>query len=304
MPRLEEFVTFCTVVEQRSFSNAAGILGISQPAVSQQIKALEAAYGVPLLLRSSLGVTATEQGQAVYEHATQIVGLYERSKLSLHDDATELAGALSIGASTGMGEVVLPTALARYKEAYPRVSVSLHVADSDEILDRVVRHQIEIGFVGATRQDRHLQFEPFVTDRLVLVFSPSHPLARRSSVSVDELPDVPLILQQPGSGATQALRRALERSGIRPDRLNVLMEVGLQESTKNTVMTGLGGTVISRLGAVEEINNGQLVEVPIRGLDLAHEFHVATRCLWPITRAGREFLALARCAVDAASRPT
>lgn len=303
MPRLEEFVTFCTVIEQRSFSNAASSLGISQPAVSQQIKALESTYGVPLLLRSSLGVTPTEQGRAVYEYAIQIVGLYQRSKSSLHDDESDPVGALSVGASTGVGEVVVPAALARYMQACPKVRVSLHVADSDEILDRIVRHRIEIGFVGATRRDRHLRFEPFVTDRLVLVFSPGHPLAQRSSVSVEELPGIPLILQQPGSGATQTLRRALERSGLPADRLNVLAEVGLQESTKNTVITGLGGTVISRLGVAEELQDGRLVEVPIEGLDLTHEFHVVTQSLWPMTRAGREFLTFARSvAADASDR--
>jgi len=302
MPRLEEFVTFCAVVEHRSFSHAAEHLGISQPAVSQQIKALEATYDVPLLLRSSLGVTLTERGQAIYDYAVRIVGLYERSKRSLREDEEDPTGTLSVGASTGVGEVVIPIALARYKQAHPGVQVNLHVADSTEIVDRVVRDQIEIGFVGAKRRDRHLRFEPFVTDRLVLVFSPAHPLAGRANLYVEELAKVPLILQQPGSGATQALRRALERSGVSPDRLNILAEVGLQESTKHTVMTGLGGTVISRLGVAEELHDGRLVEVPIEELDLTHEFYIVTRSLWPITQAGRELLAFAHAAVEDTSR--
>jgi len=302
MPRLEEFVTFCAVVEHCSFSNAAEHLGISQPAVSQQIKALEAAYGTPLLLRSSLGVTPTERGQEVYDYAVRIVGLYERSKRSLHDDEEDPTGTLSVGASTGVGEVVIPVALARFKKAHPNVRVNLHVADSEEILDRVVRDRIEIGFVGAKRRDRHLQFEPFITDRLVLAFSPTHPLARRATLSIEELTELPLVLQQPGSGATQALRRALGQSGIPPDRLNILAEVGLQESTKHTVMTGLGGTVISRLGVAEELRDRRLVEVPIEGLDLTHEFYVVTRSLWPMSRVGRNFLTLAHAAVEEALR--
>jgi DNA-binding transcriptional LysR family regulator len=293
MPRIEEYRALCAVIEERSFSRAAARLGLSQPAVSQRIKALERTYGRCLLLRSRLGVAPTEEGKAVYDHALQIVGLYERSQRSVRDREQGI-GSLKIGASTGLGESLLPQALAQFRQSYPSLSISLHVADSGEVLERVLLQHLEIGFVGAYRPDQHLQFEPLVEDRLIFVVAPDHPLAQQKSLSIEQLTTVPLVLQQEGSGATQALRGALDRAGLSLKDLQVDMQVGLQESTKNAVMAGLGGTVISRLGASEEIRARRLVEVPLLDVDLTHSFFVVTRRLFPMPHAGEKLVDLVR----------
>jgi DNA-binding transcriptional LysR family regulator len=297
MPRLRAFVTFCTVVELRSFTRAAESLGVTQPAVSQQIKRLEDEYGASLVHREGFDVVPTDEGRIVYKYASQIVHLYERSRQHLLETANQLSGTLRVGASTGLGEVVLPTTLARFKADHPDVHVLMQVGDSSEILERILQGQIDIGFVGIKRRDRHLRFEPFVQDRLILVVSPDHEIASRKSLRLKQFLEVPLVLQQPGSGATLALREALQVQGVRLDQLNVIMEVGLQESTKTAVRSGVGGTVISRLGAIEELRAGTLVEVAVEDVELHHDFFVVSRRSLPLSRLSRAFLAAAQGAL-------
>ena len=294
MPRIETLRVFCLVVENGSFSRAAEILHLSQPAVSQQIKRLEQEYNKTLLHRDGMEVVPTEEGSAVYQYATQILRLYRKSKDSIHQEDSELSGVLSIGASTGLGECLLPIALGRFKCAHPEVKIEMDVADSAQILDQIVQGRIELGFVGMTRRDRHVTSELFVEDHLVLVVSPESAFAQHRSISLEQFLDTPLVLQQPGSGATAALRLSLRAQGIRVESLNVVMEAGLQESAKSLVSLGMGGTVISRLGILEDLRSGHLVEVHVDGLELSHDYFVAYRRDAPLSRRAREFLTVAR----------
>lgn len=290
MPRLENLNTLCKVVEQKSFSRAAKILGLSQPAVSLQMKSLETEYGVELLHRDSYEIIPTESGRAVYKAASQIIHLYERSKQQVQGLQESLRGKLLIGASTGPGEYLLPVLLGRFKHDHPQIATALRVGDSEEITDHVVGYRLELGFVGTSRRDRHLSFTPFIQDELVLVVRHNHPLAARSSITYEKLLGIPLILQQYGSGATAALYEALETYNINVNDLNIVMELGLQESTKAAVRSGLGGTIISKLGVVEELKRGILVEVPIEGMTLKREFYIVHRRTSPLTTLAHTFL--------------
>ena len=290
MPRLEELVTFCKVVEHKSFTHAAEVLELSQPAVSLQVKSLETEYGAQLLHRDGFETVPTESGRAVYELACQIVHLYERSQQQVRALGHKLDGKLSIGASTGPGECLLPVLLGQFRARHPQIDASLRVGDTDEIVDHVVGYRLELGFVGASRRDRHLCFDPFIQDQLVLIAHPDHPLAKQSSISWEELPNTPLILQQHGSGATAALYEALGEYDISASHLNVVMELGLQESTKAAVRSGLGVTIISKLGVIEELKRGVLVEVPIQDMALKRDFYVVYRRTSPLTNLARTFL--------------
>lgn len=298
MPRLEELVALCKVIEHKSFTRAAEILNLSQPAVSLQVKSLEAEYGVQLLHRDGFETVPTESGRAVYEIACQIVHLYEKSKQQVQELSHKLDGKLSIGASTGPGECLLPVLLGQFKARHPQIDASLRVGDTEEIVDHVLRYRMELGFVGASRRDRHLCFDPFIQDQLVLVAHPDHPLAGQSSVSWEELPRMPLILQQHGSGATAALYGALGEYDISASHLNIVMELGLQESTKAAVRSGLGVTIISKLGVIEELGRGVLVEVPIEGIALKRHLYAVYRRTSPLTNLARTFLEVVHQTAD------
>jgi DNA-binding transcriptional LysR family regulator len=254
------------------------------------VKSLETEYGVELLHRDGFEIIPTESGRIVYESACQIVDLYAQSRQQVRELSGKLDGKLLIGASTGPGEYLLPLLLGQFKALHPQVAITLRVGDSSEIIDCILKHQLDVGFVGTSRRDRHLHFEPFIHDQLVLVVHPDHQWADCSSISYKELLEAPLILQQHGSGATAVLCGALGEYDISASDLNVVMELGLQESTKAAVRSGLGMTIISRLGVIEELTRGVLVEVPVEGVKLQRDFYVVYRRTTPLTNLARAFV--------------
>ena len=301
MSRMDELTTLCRVIEAKSFSRAAETLGLTQPAVSMQIKALEEAYGAELLHRSGFEILPTEVGRLVYEYACQILRLYEESQQQVQSLSGRLAGSLWIGASSGPGEGLLPVLLGKFKQEHPAIRVGLRVGDSREILEAVFSRQLELGFVGRLRRDRHLTFEPFLNDQLVLVAPASHPWAKVRTIPYEELLTAPLILQQQGSGATSVLQDALREQGLSLRELNVVMELGLQESAKAAVQAGFGVTLISRLGVREELETGKLVEIDVEGFALRRQIYVCYNRSTPLSSLAQTFLDFANQAKGGAS---
>jgi len=302
MPRLEELKTLCQVIEQKSFSRAAEILDLTQPAVSLQIKSLEEEYDAKLLHREGFEILPTENGAVVYNFACQIIDLYTRSQEAVRTSLAETRGRLTIGASTGPGEYLLPLLLGRFKAANPDVTISLRVGDSNEIIEHILQQRLEVGFVGTTRRDRHLTFEPFLHDELILVVYPEHPWAQRKRITYEELLEAPLVLQQQGSGARATLQEALRRYGITLQQLHPVMEVGLQESTKAAVRSGFGVTIISRLGATDELRRGILIEVPIEEVKMAHDFYAVYLRTLPLPNLAKTFLDFAHTTAQEISK--
>jgi DNA-binding transcriptional LysR family regulator len=293
MPRIEDFRFFCDVVESGSFSKAAEKIGVSQPAISQQIKALETEYGVKLLHREGNEIVPTEDGKVIYSYAAQIIAFFEHSKDLVSQNKDILLGDLIIGASSGPGENILPSILGKFKQINPDVNIFLKVADTGEILNGIVNHRMELGFVGSTRRDAQLIFEPFINDELVLVTSKCHPLAKKSHIQCEELLQIPLILQQQGSGATSVLFQVLNEQGIRPSDLKHFMELGLQESTKTAVKAGLGATIISKFGVQDELLRGELVQISIQDISLKRNFYVCYNRTLPLSNLINNFLLFA-----------
>jgi len=184
--------------------------------------------------------------------------------------------------------------LGNFNARYSQVDISLCIGDFSETIDNVLRYRFELGFVGATRRDSHLNFDPFMQDCLVLVVPPEHPWAGREAVSYEELLEAPLILQQYGSGATMVIREALEVNGIAFENLNIVAEIGLQESVKTAVRAGLGVTIISRMVVVEELARGLLVEVPVKGLEWNRNLYAVYRRMTPLSNLARTFLDFVR----------
>jgi LysR family transcriptional regulator, transcriptional activator of the cysJI operon len=150
---------FCEVVERKSFSQAAERLGVTQPAVSLQVRALEKRLGTQLLDRSGRRVEPTEAGVKLYRSAQRLLALEEEVVNELADDATgELAGTLEIGASTGPGGVVLSTLLCRFAEQHPQVNVALSVFDTQSVVERVADRTLELGVVGAGPRHRGVEY--------------------------------------------------------------------------------------------------------------------------------------------------
>ncbi len=285
---------FCAVVERRSFSHAAERLGVTQPAVSLQVRSLEKRLGVQLLDRSGRRVEPTEAGARLYRNAQRLLQLEDEILADLVDDATgELAGTFEIGASTGPGGVVLSQLLCRFAAVHTALHVSLLVFDTQTVVDHVAGRTLELGVVGAAPRHRAVEYEPFFRDTVVLACPPGHRFAGRT-VTLDELRQEQLILMQDGAGVRQLIEEKLRGAGLKLRDLDVRLELGLQESVTSAVRGGYGVTFISRSSIENDLAAGTLVEARVAGLELEREIFLVRAVGRSETRAARAFLDFAR----------
>ena len=215
-----QLAALCAVVERGSFSQAAESLGVTQSAVSQAVRALEQRLGVALIDRSGRRAEPTPEGQAVMARAQRILAL-ERDMIRVaQEEADVLRGRLAIGASTGPGARLVPRLLIGFRRLNSEVDVALAVGATQDIAQRVLAHELELGIVGAEKPHRSLVYEPFRADEIVLALPPGHPKAG-GELSLEELKREPLVVQQEGSGVraiVEAELRRLGRASARPQR--------------------------------------------------------------------------------------
>ncbi len=293
-----QLAAFCAVVERRSFSQAAAVLGVTQPAVSQQVRALEARLRTRLLDRSGRRVEPTEAGLRLYRGAQRLLALEEELLAEVGGEEGELAGTLDIGASTGPAAVVVPLLLCAFHRRHPAVEVSLSVFATQAVVELVADRRLQLGIVGAARRHRSVVFEPFFRDEVILACPPHHPFAGRT-VTLDELAQGPLILMQPGAGVRQMIEDEVRRSGRRLADLGARLELGLQESVRSAVQAGYGVTFISRRAVEADLAAGTLAEARVEGLDLEREISIVRPRGRTLSRAARAFVAFARAELGA-----
>jgi DNA-binding transcriptional LysR family regulator len=289
-----QLAAFCAVVERKSFSQAAERLGVTQPAVSLQVRSLEKRFGRKLLDRSGRRVEPTEAGLALYRGAQRMLALEGQliDELDAGQDG-ELGGTLEVGASTGPGSTVVPVLLCEFQRENPGVAVSLSISDTQSVVDRVAERELELGVVGAARRHRGVVFEPFFRDEVVLACPPGHRFAGRS-VSLDELREEPLIVMQEGAGVRQVIEDELRRAGTRLRDLEPRLELGLQESVKSAVAAGHGVTFISRTAIEADLAAGTLETARVKGLEPSREISLVRSAGRSPTRAAEAFLEFAR----------
>src|ERR1700757_3324167 len=290
----KQLAAFCAVVERRSFSQAADQLGVTQPAVSLQIRSLEQRVGQRLLDRSGRRVEPTEAGLRLYRGAQRLLALEQQLLTELGEEAQgELEGRLEIGASTGPGGSVLPVLLGEFQQLHPKVHVALTVSDTHTVVEQVARRELELGIVGVASRQRGVTFEPLYRDEVVLAVHADHKRAGKS-LTLEELKSEPLVLMQEGAGIRQMIDDELRELGIRLRDLNVQLELGLQESARAAVLGGFGATFISRIAIEGDLAAGTLAVARVQGLEPAREVQLVRASGRAETRVAQEFVSFAR----------
>jgi DNA-binding transcriptional LysR family regulator len=289
-----QLAAFVAVVERRSFSQAAERLGVTQPAVSLQVRALEKRLGTQLLDRSGRRVEPTEAGMRLYRGAPRLLSLEEQLLDEIAGEGEgELTGELRLGASTGPAAIVVPLLLCEFQRQHPPVRVALTVSDTQSIVDQVAARELELGIVGAARRQRAVRFEPFFQDEVILVCPPGHPFAGRT-VTLDELREESLIVMQEGAGVRQIVEDELREVGTRLRDLDVRLELGLQESVRSAVQAGYGVTFISRSAVEPELAAGTLTAARVDGLEATREISLVRAAGRAPTRVADAFVEFAR----------
>jgi len=284
---------FCAVVEKKSFSQAAEQLGVTQPAVSLQVRALEQRLGQSLLDRSGRRVEPTEAGRRLYGSAQRMLALEEQLLDEVSADDGRLTGTLAIGASTGPGAHLVPLLLCEFQREHPDLHVALSIWDTQTVIDRVIDRQLELGVVGALRRHRSLEFEPLVRDEIVLAVPPGHDAAG-GTISLEALKEETLIVMQEGAGVRQVVEEELRRAGLRLRGVEPKLELGLQESVKSAVAAGYGVAFISRTAIEGELAAGRLAAAQVEGVEPARQIYIVRARGRSATRAAEAFLSFAK----------
>jgi DNA-binding transcriptional LysR family regulator len=289
-----QLAAFVEVVERRSFSQAAERLGVTQPAVSLQIRSLEERVGQRLLDRSGRRVDTTEAGLVLYRNAKRVLQAEQQLLDELEDEtAGDLKGTLAVGASTGPGAHLVPLLLCEFQRLHPGLRVGLSVSDTQSVTDRVAARELELGVVGARGRSRSLVFEPLAVDEIVLAVPPGHEFSGRE-VGLDELRSETLVSMQEGAGVRQVIDEELRRAGLRIRDLDSPLELGLQESVKSAVGAGFGIAFISRTAIERELETGALGMARVEGLEPARQIYLVRGRGREATRAAEAFVGFAR----------
>ncbi len=273
MITLHQLEVFAAVVAEGSFSAAARRLGLSQPAVSLQIRGLEEHFGRSLLDRSGRSVRLTDAGQQAHAYALRALALLSDMESAIRSETAGPAGRLHVGSSTTPGECLLPRLLPTFHARYPQVQLSVEVADTAAVLERLVKRQCDVGLVGGMAHTERLEFIPFATDELVLVAPAGHPATRAGALAPEELLHHVFVLREEGSGTRAAVERALEQVGL--TSLPVTMVLGSSEAVRRAVVAGAGLAFISAC-SLGDRGAPELAVVPVRGLRIRRQLYVAT----------------------------
>jgi LysR family transcriptional regulator, low CO2-responsive transcriptional regulator len=263
---LAQLRAFNAVAGTGGFTRAAARLGVTQPTLSGQVKALEEAYGVELIERRGRQLALTQTGAALLDLTRRIFGLAEEAEQLLAAARGLERGHLRLGADAPYH--VLP-ALGAFTQRYPKLRLSLTVGNSEALLRDLFDHRIDVAVVANLAPDPRLHTLAVRRDRLVLFVRKTHPWARRKWVKPAELAGERLVLREPGSSTRRVFETAMAAAGI---ALEEVIEINSREAVREAVAAGLGIGVVSE----SEFGNDQrLVKVTLAEADLGATEYVA-----------------------------
>jgi DNA-binding transcriptional LysR family regulator len=267
---------FRAVARHLSFTRAAEELLLTQPAVTQQIKALEEELGVPLFDRSGSHIALTAAGATLLPFADRLKAVSDAAIEAVTQAGGDQTGKLALGASQTIGQYLLPRLVAGFLGEQPRVAVSAVSGNTDQMLEALDAHRIQLALIEGPAQRKDLHIEPFMRDELVLVVNAQHEWAD-SEVSLDALKSAPLLMREFGSGSRRVVEQALAAAGLRKKDLRTVMELDSTEGLLSAVEAGLGVTFVSRWAVRNQLRLGTLGLARVQGLELSRLFSLA----WP-----------------------
>jgi len=286
---LDQVTAFLEVARQQSFSRAAEKLYRTQPAISAQIRSLEQECGQRLFDRLGRKISLTRSGEVLFEYGEKLVAMHRETLQRVREAHGTAGGKLVVGANEATCLYVLPQVFADFKRKYPQVAINIYRNFSHKVLQKMAENQIDLGIVTLPVSQDNLKVIPIFEDELQVVIPAGHPLARRSSVKVEDLAKEPLIF--PKGGHTRELLEKMFRKYRH--QLNISMELASVESIKKFVGAGLGVSLLSRSYAQMETQSGVLKLVPLQGTKLMRRLGLVYRTDRHLSYAAQAFTEVA-----------
>lgn len=285
MVELSNLRVFLVAAEELNFSKAAKRLHMSQSAVSQNIQAMERAYGTELFIRGGRSVELSEAGQTILPMVREVLLAARLLEDGLQEMNNQVGGELLIGCSTSAGRYLLPILLSEFQRGYPAVHPRVKVLSRESVVERLINRMIPIGVASKLIEHRDIVSVPFFEDRIILVVHPQHPWANYGHALPADLIDQPLIKCEEMTGTCETVMEGLKQYQITVDNLNVVMELGSMEAVAMSVERSVGIAFVSEMVAARGLALGLVKKVEVEGLDLRRKIYMARHIGFPFTRA-------------------
>ena len=268
---LHQLELFLAVADQGSFTRAAEILHISQPAISARVRDLEQSIGEQLFEQSGRRIYLTDAGKELRGYAEGILRQVEEARRAVSEIHGLDRGTLRVVATTTVGTYVLPRILGHFHRAHPGVTLVLEVTNERRALELVRDRAMDLAVLGMTREVQDMDVERFLNNRLFITAPPDHPLANRAAVPFAELAGYPFLVREEGSGTREIIDQIFAERNLVP---RVSMELRHSAAIKQGVMAGLGVGLLSEQEMGLELLNGTLTQLDIEGLALRRDWHI------------------------------
>jgi len=266
---------FRAVARHLNFRQAAEELLLTQPAVTQQIKALESELSIALFDRSGGRVALTAAGEALLPYADKLAALSEEAREAVAATAGDSAGRLAIAASQTIGQYLLPRLIAGFLKDHPRVEITVTGGNTQQVLEALVEHRVQLALIEGPAMRRDVKIEPFMEDHMVCVVTPGHEWAD-DDVDVADLRNAVLVTRELGSGSRRIVEQALEEAGLPTKELHLGMTFDSTEGLLSAVEAGLGIAFVSRWTVRNQLALGTLRLARVKDLKLGRMFSIAT----------------------------
>lgn len=264
---------FQTVAKRLNFTKAANELCITQPAVSKHIREIEQLYKVKLFDRNGSKIKLTHAGEILLEYSNQIFAIYSKLEFDLNGLNDTHKGVLRIGASTTIAQYVLPPVLAAFHKQFENIRVTLTISNTEQIENALQNKDIDFGIIEGQSKNTSFKYTEFVKDEIVLVAKFNHPDAKKDQIQLADLPQIPLLLREPGSGTLEVIAHALKPLEIKVSQLLCEMQLGSTESIKSYLLHSNCMAFLSIYSVLKELKNNEFSIIDVNGLTIERNFH-------------------------------
>jgi len=292
---IDQIRAFHRVATSGSFTRAARELFVTQPAVSQEIKALEASLGIKLFDRSGKNVRMTTEGEVLLSYALRLFALHEEMESLFGRSKNLQHGQIKLGSTALMGTYFLPKIIGRFNRRYPGIEIDLQMGNSDQVMHLVLEGLVDLGFSGMTTNHARLESILIHQEKMIMVASPRHPLSARK-ISLDDISETPFIWREKGTQTRKLIEKWFLKQlhGHYPRKS---IELQNMEAAKRMVEEGYGITVVPEAAVKREISAGWLKPLQVEELNVLNSYYLVslkTRKLTPAAEAFRKMLSKTR----------
>ena len=269
---LRQLEIFLAVAETCHVTKASKKVNLTQSAVSMAIAELENQLGSPLFDRQGRKLILNDRGRFLMTHANDILCHAQRVEALLTEQEDAVAGILNIGASSTIGNYLLPYLIGAFAQLYPNVSVQLIVGNTEQVEENILEGKMDLGFIEGFAHSNKIDIIPWLMDELTVIIGPSHYLAQKDELTIEDVEEAKWIMREEGSGTAEIFKSKIQSAVT---HLNVILQLGNTEAIKKAVESGLGISCISYLAASREIEQGWLKGLKMKNIDLKRQLLIA-----------------------------